>query len=206
MPDDPPPTWWEQHVVGERWHHYVDRLARKFADGDDLEGEGRFVDALAPRGAAVLDAGCGTGRVTAALHRMGHRTVGVDRDAGLIAIAQQRHTAPQFLTKDLLSLTPDWLRSHDAPPAFDVIVLAGNVMVYLARGTEPAVLSILSGLLTARGRLVTGFATDREYTVGDLDADAASAELALEHRFATWHLDPWRPDADWAVSVFRARP
>ena len=65
----------------ERWDFYVDRFAREYADGTDLEGEARFVDVLAPRAARVLDAGCGTGRITAALHRMGHFVIGADRDA-----------------------------------------------------------------------------------------------------------------------------
>ena len=37
--------------------------------GDDIDGEARFVDALADRGAAILDAGCGVGRVAGRLAR-----------------------------------------------------------------------------------------------------------------------------------------
>jgi len=62
---------------------------------------------------------------------------------------------------------------------------------------------VLSDLLVPRGRIVTGFATDREYTVADLDRDAAETGLTVEHRFATWHLDPWFDGADWAVTVLR---
>ena len=69
-------------MTGERWDFYAARFAREYAEGADLEGEARFVDVLAPRGARVLDAGCGTGRIAAALHRMGHTSVGADRDAG----------------------------------------------------------------------------------------------------------------------------
>ena len=50
---------------------------------------------------------------------------------------------------------------------------------------------------------VTGFATDREYTVDMLDEDLAAVGFVLEHRFATWDLRPWRADADWAVTVAR---
>ena len=75
-------------MTGGRWDFYADRFVREYAEGADLEGEARFVDVLAPRGARVLDAGCGTGRIAAALHRMGHTAVGADRDAGLIDIAR----------------------------------------------------------------------------------------------------------------------
>ena len=83
------------------------------------------------------------------------------------------------------------------------MVLAGNVLVYVAPRTESTVVAGLAELLSAGGVFVCGFATDREYTVADLDRDAAAAGLILEHRFATWDLRPWRDDADWAVSVFR---
>jgi SAM-dependent methyltransferase len=190
-------------VVGDRWDFYVDRFAREFADGSDLEGEARFVDVISPRRARVLDAGCGTGRIAGALRRMGHLAIGVDRDAGLVAIAVKRYPGPSFLAADLLALTPEMLGAAGGPAAFDVIVLAGNVMVYLAPGTEQQVLETLRGLLVPSGRMVMGFATDRDYRVDDLDRDAAAAGLTFEHRFATWHLDPWSDTADWAVTVFR---
>lgn len=197
-----PPTRWELTVVGDKWDWYVDRFDRQYAEGADLEGEARFVDMMAPRGATILDGGCGTGRVAGALHRMGHRVVGADRDAGLIAIARERYPGPLFLTSDLL-LVEDALAAAGAPTSFDVIALPGNVMVYLAPGTERDVLGVLGGLLVPGGRLVTGFHTDREYRVDALDADASAAGLVIEHRFATWHLDPWTAEADWAVTVLR---
>jgi SAM-dependent methyltransferase len=198
---EPPPTRWEQTVTGDRWDFYVDRFSREFAAGADLEGEARFVDVLAPRSARVLDAGCGTGRITAALQRMGHRAVGADRDGGLVRIARERYPGATFLASDLLALTPELLAATDAPTAFDIVVLAGNVLVYVAPGTERAVLEVLAGLVVPGGRLVAGFATDRDYTVHGLDRDAEAAGLTVEHRFATWHLDPWTDDADWAVTV-----
>jgi len=198
-----PPTRWELTVTGERWDFYVDRFTREYDDGVDLEGEARFIDVIAPRAARVLDAGCGTGRITAALHRMGHRVLGADRDPGLIAIAIERYPGPLFHCTDLLLLTPEILSAAGGPDTLDVVVLAGNVMVYLAPGTERAVLEVLAGLLAPGGRIVTGFAADRDYRVDDLDRDARSLELQVEHRFATWHLDPWVGGADWAVTVLR---
>ncbi|MBM9468303.1 hypothetical protein JL106_13540 [Nakamurella sp. YIM 132084] len=91
-----------------------------------------------------------------------------------------------------------------------MIALPGNVLVFQAPGTERAVLARLTAVLAAGGRLVAGFATDREYRLDDFDRDAAAAGLTLEHRFATWHLDPWPDDPGpipgWAVSVLRRTP
>ena len=190
-------------MVGERWTFYTDRFDKMIADGADLEGEARFVDAMAPRGAAVLDAGCGTGRIAAALARMGHRTIGVDKDAGLIDIAKRRYTGVPYLACDLLRLTPEALRDAGGPAAFDVIALPGNVMVYLAPGSEREVLGNLAGLLRSSGRIVAGFATDRDYTLKALCADAAAIGLTVEHTFATWQFDPVTEASDWVVTVLR---
>jgi len=200
---NPPVTRWEQEIVGERWLDYVGRFDRMYADGSDLQGEVRFIDAMAPRGAAILDAGCGVGRLAAGLHDRGHNAVGVDKDPGLLAGAVERHPGVRFLESDLLTLDAATLAASGAPHRFDLIVVAGNVMVFLAPGSERDVLEGLLRLLAPGGRLVTGFATDRDYTVAAFDADATALGLTLDHRFSTWHLDPWVDESSWAVSVLR---
>lgn len=169
--------------------------------GQDLDGEARFIDALLPRHGAVLDAGCGTGRVAAALARCGHRAIGVDRDAGLIDVARSLYPDTPYLVADLLDLTPELLEAAGAPSSFDVVALPGNVMVFVAPGTEREVLRALTSLLRPGGRLVTGFATDREYQCAQFDRDAAAVGLNLDVRFATWQLEPWSDAASWAVSL-----
>lgn len=191
-------------MVGERWTFYTDRFDAMSAEGADLEGEARFVDAMAQRESTVLDAGCGTGRIASALVRMGHRAIGVDKDQGLIDIATGRYPGVPYLTGDLLLLTPDLLQAAGGPSNFDIIALPGNVLVYLAPGSERRLLTVLTGLLRPAGRIVAGFATDRDYSPAQLTADAAVVGLTIEHRFATWHLDPWYEDSDWQVVVLRA--
>jgi SAM-dependent methyltransferase len=198
-----PPTRWEQQVVGDRWTFYADRFDKMIADGSDLEGEARFVDAMLARDSTVLDAGCGTGRIAAALKRKGHRSIGVDKDAGLVRIAKSRYQGVPYLARDLLLVNSEELQSAGGPPLFDVIVLPGNVMVYLAPGTERTVLENLAGLLRPAGRIVAGFATDRDYTVSEFKADAELLGLAVEFQFATWQMDAVTAASDWAVVVLR---
>ncbi|MEO5834688.1 MAG: class I SAM-dependent methyltransferase [Nakamurella sp.] len=200
---DLPPTRWEGESVGEQWTSYRERFAELVASGADLDGEARLLDAMVPRGAAVLDGGCGTGRVTDALRRRGHHVVGVDRDEGLLAAAREWYPESRYLVSDLLALDIGTLAAVGAPTAFDLVALPGNVLVYVAPGTERAVLGVLAGLLRPGGRVVAGFATDRSYGVAGLDADAAALGLAVEHRWSTWDLEPWRVDADWCVTVLR---
>ncbi len=200
-----PPTRWQTESVGERWTTYRQRFAELVTSGADLDGEARLLDAMLPRAAAVLDAGCGTGRVTDALRRRGHRVVGVDRDEGLVAAAREWYPESSYLVSDLLALEPRLLAGAGAPASFDLIALPGNVLVFVAPGSERDVLGTLAGLLKPGGRIVAGFATDRDYSVGGLDEDAAALGLAVEQRWATWDLQPWQADADWCVTVLRPR-
>lgn len=201
-----PPTRWELNWIRDssRWQVYADKFAGYHADGVDLDGEARFIDMMVARGSVVLDAGCGTGRVTAALVARGHRAIGVDKDAGLVQIGLDRYPGVSLLVYDLAALTANVFAAHGLPESFDVIVCPGNVMVYLAPGTERRVLTNLAALLRPGGRAVFGFATGRDYAVDGLDADAAAVGWILEHRFGSWHLDEFLDDSDWAVSVFRA--
>ncbi|MEV4815861.1 class I SAM-dependent methyltransferase [Micromonospora tulbaghiae] len=194
------PTRWVTDTKPGHSQWYVDRFRQLAAEGADLAGEARLLDALVPPGARVLDAGCGTGRVAAALAARGHDVVGVDADATLIEAARADHPGPRFLVADLAEL--DLAAQGEAEP-FDAAVLAGNVMVFVAPGTERDVLGRVAAHVRPDGLVVVGFGTDRGYPVADLDADAVAAGLRPEHRFATWDLRPWRDDADFAVTVLR---
>ncbi|MFC0032401.1 class I SAM-dependent methyltransferase [Micromonospora chaiyaphumensis] len=194
------PTRWVTETKPGHSQWYVDRFRRLAAEGADLAGEARLLDALVPPGARILDAGCGTGRVAAALAARGHAVVGVDADPVLIDAARADHPGPRFLVADLAELD---LAAQGEPEPFDAAVVAGNVMVFVAPGTERAVLARVAGHVRPDGLVVVGFGTDRGYPVTDLDADAVAAGLRLEHRFATWDLRPWQDDAEFAVTVFR---
>jgi SAM-dependent methyltransferase len=151
---------------------------------------------MVPRHARILDAGCGPGRIAGALQARGHDVVGVDVDPALIAAAQVDHPGPRYAVADLATL------DLDAQP-FDAAVLAGNVLVFVAPGSEPQVLRRVAAHVRPDGFVITGFHTDRGYELADFDTHCAAAGLVLEHRFATWDLRPWQDRAPWAVTVLR---
>ncbi|MEO8887833.1 MAG: class I SAM-dependent methyltransferase [Jatrophihabitantaceae bacterium] len=193
------PRWFTDHQAGHsRW--YIDRFRTMAADGTDLAGEARLVDAMLPRRSRILDAGCGPGRVGAELAARGHDVVGVDVDPELIAAAQADHPGPRWLVGDLSRLD---LAALGEPTMFDAAVMAGNVLVFVAPGSEPAVLERVAAHVRPDGPLVIGFGLDRGYELADLDTHAAAAGLVREHRFATWDLRPFTDAADFAVTVYR---
>ena len=198
-------TRWAAERSRAQRQTYSGRFERIAASGEDVHGEARFVDALAGRGSVILDAGCGTGRIAAELRRRGHDAVGVDADELLIEAGQRQHPGLPLARLDLTHLTPDTLGAAGLPTSYDVIVVAGNVMVYVAPDTELMVLQQLASVLRPAGRAIVGFHTDRHYSHDDLDQAAATVGWVREHRFGTWQCDPFDPRGDWATSVYRPR-
>ncbi|WP_127784213.1 class I SAM-dependent methyltransferase [Rhodococcus sp. X156] len=194
-----PTRWVTAHDAGHsQW--YIDRFRTLAAEGADLVGEARTLDAMLPRGARVLDAGCGPGRVGAELAARGHQVVGVDADPQLIEAAEADHPGPRWLVADLSELD---LAELGEPEPFDALVCAGNVMPYLRPGTAPEVLVRMAAHLRSDGVAVIGFGAGRGYTVAELDTHAVAAGFVVEQRFATWDLRPWHADADFSVTVLR---
>ncbi|HUS42953.1 MAG TPA: methyltransferase domain-containing protein [Ilumatobacteraceae bacterium] len=177
---------------------YVERFRTMAADGADLHGEARLVDALVRRGARVLDAGCGPGRVGGHLSELGHDVVGVDLDPVLITAAEHDHPGPTWLVADLSVLDLDAL---GVQPGFDVVVCAGNVMGFLDPATRQRVLERLAATLAGDGRIVAGFGSGGDYPFEEFFADAEAAGLQVDLRLSTWDLRPFTPESDFLVAV-----
>jgi trans-aconitate 2-methyltransferase len=85
------------------------------------------LDRLDPQaGESVIDAGCGSGRVTEKLlERLPDgRVVGVDGSAEMIKVAGEKFAGDDRVTlivSDLLDLTPDLLEQNGAPAAVDAL-------------------------------------------------------------------------------------
>jgi SAM-dependent methyltransferase len=161
------------------------------AAGHSIHGEADFIERFAPT--SVLDAGCGTGRVAIELGRRGIDVVGVDLDPPMLDEARRKAPRLTWVESDLCGV--------DLECAFDVIALAGNVMIFLHPGTEVDVISNLADHLAPEGVLIAGFQLGRRYGLDQYDAECMAAGLILLERFATWECDPWVEGGDYAVSV-----
>lgn len=180
--------------------------AARAAAGQDVHGEANLVERLlnsaeyhAPTALPyrVLDAGCGTGRIAIELARRGFEIVGVDLDD--VMLTQARSKAPQL----------DWrlgdLSIIALDAAFDAIVMAGNVMIYLTPGTEAAVLANMAHHLKPGGLLIAAFELTphgwTKLTIDSYDAMAEAAGLRKIARWSTWEQTPWNSNDRYAVSV-----
>jgi SAM-dependent methyltransferase len=193
------PTRWA--LAGRAVSGYARTFADLVARGADVDGEARLADAVAPRGARILDAGSGMGRVAAALAARGHEVVAAEPDPDLVE--QSRRTYP-----DLPVVPVDILGLGEEHGRFDVIVCVGNVMLFLAEGSEVAVLTRLRELLAPGGRILAGFHLTggpygaRHYPAEEFVADAATAGLQVDLRAGSYELHP--ADEDYAVWLLSA--
>ena len=193
---------WMQHVESDPQHsfRYIERFRSMARDGADLVGEARLIDAMAPRGARILDAGCGPGRVGGVVAEAGHDVEGVDVDPVLIEAAEHDHPGPRWLVGDLAELD---LPARGIAEQFDVIVSAGNVMTFLAPSTRVQVLSRLKAHLKPEGRAVIGFGAGRDYDFADFIDDYARAGLVTDLLLSTWDLRPFGENSDFLVAILR---
>ncbi len=194
---------------------YDQRWTQMSAAGQDVHGEAdlvasygeRFGPVVQPAGraVAVLDAGCGTGRVSIELSRRGFDVIGVDIDPAMLAEARAKDPNGRWELADLAGL--DLVVAEDGwrRRCFEVICLPGNVMIFLAAGTEATVVQRLAAHLAPAGLLIAGFQLGpTRLSLAHYDELTAAAGLVLEARFATWDRQPFQAGGGYAVSVHRA--
>lgn len=191
--------WDERHDVA-RGDDYDARWKALAAAGESIHGEADLVSSLLDDrpGAAVLDAGCGTGRVGIELAKRGFDVVGTDLDPGMLNTAKQKADSIDWVLGDLVDV--------ELGREFDLIAMPGNVMIFVAPGTEGSVLSNLTRHLRLGGLLVAGFQHGAAtLSLADYDMLAAASGLSLIGRWSTWDREPFG-SSDYAVSLHERQP
>ena len=191
MDADAPNRWLAE--ASDRSHTYDQRWEEAAAAGRNIHGEADLVERLGP--ASVLDAGCGTGRVAIELATRGIDVAGVDVDASMLGRARDKAPHLTWVHADLAEV--------DLGRTFDVVVMAGNVMIFLAPGTEAQVVANLARHVAPGGSLVAGFSLEPgRLDLATYDAHAGAAGLVLADRGAPWDQQPFA-GGTYAVSRHR---
>ncbi|MCU1368608.1 MAG: SAM-dependent methyltransferase [Ilumatobacteraceae bacterium] len=190
-------------VVSPRWVQwrrtidiadYDARFERLAASGKDVHGEADLIESLHPT--AVLDAGCGTGRIAIEIARRGIDVTGVDLDADMVAAAAAKAPAQPWIVDDLARM--------QLPRRFDLIAMPGNVMLFCQPLDRRLIVHNLGQHLLPGGLLVAGFSIERDgYSLAQWDAHCAASGLTLQARYATWNRDPFVEGGDYHVSIHR---
>lgn len=182
--------------------------AARAAAGVDIHGEANLVEKLlhsplnqsrSEMPYSVLDAGCGTGRMSIELARRGFEIVGVDLDVVMLNQARAKASHLDWRLDDLSTI--------QLGKCFDAIVLAGNVMIYLTPGTEAKTIANLAAQLNPGGLFLAAFELAlpawSKLTLDVYDRLAADVGLTQIARWSTWEQDGWKTGDRYAVSVHR---
>jgi SAM-dependent methyltransferase len=172
---------------------YQARFDSLEARGVEIHGEATLIRSFDP--GSVLDAGCGTGRVSIELARHGIEVVGVDVDASMIAEARRLGPDLRWLQEDLAVL--------DLGRTFDVVALAGNVPLFCPQGARSDLVERCAAHVERGGVLIAGFELHRGYSLDEYDEACAAAGISLEHRWSSWDRAPFDQVSGYAVSVGR---
>ena len=158
--------WWEQFFDED----YVRLWAQVSGAGDEEAAALWRILGLA-EGCRVLDAGCGYGRVSLPLARLGARVLGVDQSALPLAEAQRRRgdlddARLRFLRQDL--------RAPLADSGFDVALSLFSSLGYGTEADDAAILGTLAAAVRPGGRVVVD-TNHRDVVAARLARDATPA-------------------------------
>ncbi|MBZ7924067.1 class I SAM-dependent methyltransferase [Ensifer adhaerens] len=111
--------------------------------------DSEYLKTMAAGRASILDLGCGTGMLTAALAEKGKRVVGVDPAAAMLHVARQRPGG------DRVRWAEGDGRTIRLGETFDMVLLSGHAFqVFLTREDQLAALKTIAAHLSPDGRFI----------------------------------------------------
>ncbi len=193
-----------------------DALGPSLVMGSAVESDTDFYRRLArDTGGPILEVGCGTGRVAAALAADGHEVVGVDLSAPMLRLAEQRRAALSADVAARLSFHRADLRTLDLGRDFALIVTPARVFQFmLTSAAQREALAALRTHLRPNGRLVLDlFDPLLDRVVPSAEVITRGGELIhpKNGNRVTWEITGHRPDParqlideDWTFSEIAA--
>jgi SAM-dependent methyltransferase len=193
-----------------------DALGPSLVMGSPVEGDTEFYRRLAREtGGPILEVGCGTGRVAAALAGDGHEVVGVDLSGPMLRLAEQRRAALSADAAARLSFQRADMRTLDLGRDFALIVTPARVFQFmLTSAAQREALAALRTHLRPNGRLVLDLfdpLLDRVVPSADVTTRGGELIYPTTGNRVTWEITARRPDParqliveDWTFSEIDA--
>jgi len=176
-----------------------DALGPSLVMGGPVEGDTDFYRQLAREtGGPILEVGCGTGRVAAALAADGHDVVGIDLSAPMLRLAEQRRAALSADVAARLSFHRADMRTLDLGREFALIVTPARVFQFmLTSAAQREALVALRTHVRPNGRLVLDLFDPRlDLVVPSAEPTMRGGELVHPRtgNRVTWAITGRRPD------------
>ena len=193
-----------------------DALGPSLVKGSPVEGDTDFYRGLVREtGGPILEVGCGTGRVAAALAGDGHEVVGVDLSGPMLRLAEQRRAALSADVAARLFFDRADMRTLDLGRDFALIVTPARVFQFmLTSAAQREALTALRTHLRPNGRLVLDLFDPRlDLVVPNAEVTTRGGELIhpTTGNRITWEITGKRPDPahqliveDWTFSEIDA--
>ena len=193
-----------------------DALGASLVAGSPVEGDTVFYRRLAKEtGGPILEVGCGTGRVAAALATDGHEVVGVDISEPMLRLAERRRQTLPADAAARLSFERADMATLDLGRDFALIVTPARVFQFmLTSAAQRKALAALRMHLRPNGRLVLDLFDPRlDLVVPTAERPTRVGELIhpTTGNRVTWAITGRRPDParqlivdDWTFSEIDA--
>jgi SAM-dependent methyltransferase len=97
-----------------------------------------YLELATAQGGAVLELGCGSGRVLVPLARAGHRVVGVDASPHMLALARDKLARANLGPGERVRLVEGDMRAFDLGETFDLAIIATKSFNYLIQRADQA--------------------------------------------------------------------
>ena len=168
-------------------------MARRLASGEDVFAPARRLVQLGAR--SVLDAGCGSGHLARFLAGAGVEVVAFDIDPEMIEVARTRAPGIAWLRGDVTSL--------DLGRTFDAVLVAGNVLNFVASERIPIAVSRMASHVAGGGWLCAAFSRQGRFELADYERWAATAGLVPESVASDWTGTPLHDESLEVVAIHR---
>ncbi len=162
---------WE--AVAPRWAELVR------GDTSDDDNLAAFLALLPPPGHAVLDLGCGEGRLSRRLSRLGYHVVAIDASPTLVRLAREADPAGDYLVADAAALPLD-------DESFDLVVA---FMSLQDMDDELAAVRETARVLEAGGRFCVAVIHPL-WSAGEVDEDGARFVIRGSYLARVPHVRP----------------